>query len=126
MENVARRYALRHPAIERFDHRKIEAVAHAVEAEPVRKHGGRHQPRKRTHFFFRQPVYSPRRIRRVQAFEITARVKLTREIVSMKRAGTANADLHEASARPHAVARPDFGTPLNSKIRSSAGANTRS
>ena len=126
MEHVARRDPLRHPTIERLDHRNIQAVPHPVESESVRKHRRRHQPRKRAHFFFRHSVHAPRRIRRVQMLEMTEPLHLPRQVERVKRTSAADADFHEASARSPAAARPGFATPPNSTMRSSAGANTRS
>src|SRR5271167_1286531 len=126
MEHVALRDPLRHPPIERLDHRHIQAVAHTAEPKPVRYHRRCHQPRKRAHFFFRQSVHSPRRIRRVKMFEMTEPIELPRQIERVKRPGTRHANLHDASARSLEEAGPGLVMPLNSSMRSSAGAKTRS
>src|SRR5258708_41557 len=126
MEHIAGREPLRHPAVERLDHRNIQPVSHAIESEPVRKHRRRHQPRKGAYFFSRHSLDAPRRICRVEMFEMFQPLHLPRKVERVKRPGAANADLHDASARSRSTARLNLATPLNSKIRSSAGAKTRS
>src|SRR5579862_9555428 len=102
MEYVAPRQPLRHPPIVRLDHRKIQAVAHPVEAEAVRQHRRPHQPWKRAHLFLRQTVHFPRRIRGVEMLEMAESVELPREIERVKRSGAANRDFHlcDPSAGP--------------------------
>src|ERR1700722_3105949 len=99
MKYVAGREPLRHPAVEGFDHRNIQAVSNTVESEPVRKHHRRHQPRKGAHFFPRHSLDAPRGIRRIEMFEISLPFHLPRQVERVKGTGAGYGDFHVGSAR---------------------------
>src|SRR5208282_2956273 len=131
MEHLARREPLRHPAIERLDQRKIQALAQAGQSKTSRERGGSHDPWEATHFRGRQSIHLEARIGGVEAGQMAEAFHLAREIEGVKPADAANTDLHDAgvacrSVRSRAGTWLPRATPLNSKMRSSAGSKTRS
>src|ERR1035437_4877956 len=84
MKHLARREPLRHPAIERLDYRKIQALAQAGQSKTSRERGGAHDPREGTHFCGGQSIHLEARIGGVEAGQMAEALHLASQIEGVK------------------------------------------